>query len=226
MPGVGKGTYAKFIARKFEIPHISTGDAFRKHVELRSEVGLAIQALIRAGKLVDDATVIQVVGEEIGKNKGFLLDGIPRNRAQIPLLDDLLRAKNVKLDFALVLELEEDLLVQKICARRSCSKCGHGYNLAHIEDQKRGVYMPALLPKVPGVCDSCGHSPLEYVQRDDDTEEIARERIKLHKEQSQPIEEEYEKRGILHRFALTSGVESMWPKMEEFLDERITKRVA
>ncbi len=185
-----------------------------------------MKTLLGAGKLVDDALVMQVVSQEIGKNKGFLLDGVPRNSAQIPLLDEVLRAKNVKLDFALVLELAEDLLVEKICARRSCSKCGHGYNIAHLEDKARGVYMPALLPKVPGVCDNCGHSPLEYIVRPDDNEVVARERIRMYKELSQPIEEEYQRRGILFRFELTSGVESMWPKLEEFLDQGIIKKIA
>jgi adenylate kinase len=225
MPGVGKGTYAKHICAKLSIPHISTGDAFRKHIATHTEIGKNIQQTIQQGKLVQDHTVMQVLSEEIGNFKGFLLDGIPRNSMQIPLLDELLRAKNLKLDFALVLELAEDLLVEKICARRSCAKCGHGYNLAHIEDKERGVFMPALLPKVSGVCDSCGHSPLELIKRDDDNEIVARERIRLHKELSDPVEEEYAKRGILHRFPLTSGVESMWPKMDKFIDENVIKKL-
>lgn len=184
-PGAGKGTQAVEIAKKYRLPHISTGDMFRETAASGSETGKKLQSYMTAGKLVPDEVVIAVVRERLSKpdtGNGFLLDGFPRTVEQAKSLAGILADKQQKVDKVLYITLSEDEIVRRLTARRSCGQCGAGYNL---------VFQP---PKKEGVCDKCGG---KLVQRADDNEGTIRNRLKVYAEQTTPLIDFYAASGVL-----------------------------
>ena len=179
-PGSGKGTYAKVLKDIFAVPHISTGEMFRKAIKEGSELGKLAQSLIDKGNFVpDDITnklVKQWFAEEDCK-KGFLLDGYPRNLDQAKAFTEILKELNIDLDAVINLNVEDDEIVKRIVNRRLCSNCGQGYNII------------TLPPKVEGVCDLC-NSPL--YTRADDNEETVKIRLTVYNNQTKPLVEYYE----------------------------------
>ena len=184
-PGSGKGTYAVELKDFYSIPHISTGEMFRKAIQEKTPVGVIAQQLIEDGHFVPDDITNQIVKERLSLDdckKGFLLDGYPRNLQQAHALSEILNELNIKLDAAINLEIEDQVVFDRIVNRRLCSKCGKGYNLISIP------------PKKEGICDDC-NSPL--YQRKDDNYETIKERLAVYSEQTKPILAYYEKLGIL-----------------------------
>lgn len=184
-PGSGKGTYAVELKDFYSIPHISTGEMFRKAIQEKTPVGVIAQQLIEDGHFVPDDITNQIVKERLSLDdckKGFLLDGYPRNLQQAHALSEILNELNIKLDAAINLEIEDQVVFDRIINRRLCSKCGKGYNLISIP------------PKKEGICDDC-NSPL--YQRKDDNYETIKERLAVYCEQTKPILAYYEKLGIL-----------------------------
>ena len=179
-PGSGKGTYAKVLKDIFAVPHISTGEMFRKAIKEGSELGKLAQSLIDKGNFVpDDITnklVKQRLAEEDCKN-GSLLDGYPRNLDQAKAFTEILKELNIDLDAVINLNVEDDEIVKRIVNRRLCSNCGQGYNII------------TLPPKVEGVCDLC-NSPL--YTRADDNEETVKIRLTVYNNQTKPLVEYYE----------------------------------
>ena len=179
-PGSGKGTYAKVLKDIFAVPHISTGEMFRKAIKEGSELGKLAQSLIDKGNFVpDDITnklVKQRLAEEDCKN-GFLLDGYPRNLDQAKAFTEILKELNIELDAVINLNVDEDEIVKRIVNRRLCSNCGQGYNILTIP------------PKVEGICDLC-NSPL--YTRADDNEETVKTRLAVYNDQTKPLVEYYE----------------------------------
>lgn len=184
-PGSGKGTCAVELKDFYSIPHISTGEMFRKAIQEKTPVGVIAQQLIEDGHFVPDDITNQIVKERLSLDdckKGFLLDGYPRNLQQAHALSEILNELNIKLDAAINLEIEDQVVFDRIVNRRLCSKCGKGYNLISIP------------PKKEGICDDC-NSPL--YQRKDDNYETIKERLAVYSEQTKPILAYYEKLGIL-----------------------------
>ena len=184
-PGSGKGTCAVELKSFYGIPHISTGEIFRKAISDKTPLGIIAQELIDNGHFVPDDITNQIVKERLSKEDckyGFLLDGYPRNLAQAEALSEMLKDLNIKLDAAIDLEIEDQAIVNRIVNRRLCSKCGKGYNLISIP------------PKQEGICDDC-KSPL--YQRKDDNVETIKERIAVYNEQTKPIISYYKNLGIL-----------------------------
>lgn len=184
-PGSGKGTYAVELKDFYSIPHISTGEMFRKAIQEKTPIGVIAQQLIEDGHFVPDDITNQIVKERLSLDdckKGFLLDGYPRNLQQAHALSEILNELNIKLDAAINLEIEDQVVFARIINRRLCSKCGKGYNLISIP------------PKKEGICDDC-NSPL--YQRKDDNYETIKERLAVYSEQTKPILAYYEKLGIL-----------------------------
>lgn len=179
-PGSGKGTYAKVLKDIFAVPHISTGEMFRKAIKEGSELGKLAQSLIDKGNFVpDDITnklVKQRLTEEDCKN-GFLLDGYPRNLDQAKAFTEILKELNIELDAVINLNVDDDEIVKRIVNRRLCSNCGQGYNILTIP------------PKVEGICDLC-NSPL--YTRADDNEETVKTRLAVYNDQTKPLVEYYE----------------------------------
>ena len=184
-PGAGKGTQAGFIAERFAIPQISTGDIFRANVSGGTELGKLAKSYMDAGDLVPDAVTIAMVRDRLDEPdaaSGFLLDGFPRNVAQAYELDSVLGDLGSSLNVVLQLEVDNDEVVRRLSGRRMCRKCGH---IWHVE------YDPT---KAKGICDRCGG---ELFQRDDDQADTVRHRLDVYAEQTAPLIQFYDGRGQL-----------------------------
>ena len=184
-PGAGKGTQAVNIREYYNIPHISTGDMFRAAIKNQTKLGLLAKSYMDKGALVPDDVTIGIVEERLLEDdckNGFLLDGFPRTIAQAEALDAFLNKNNVKLDAVLDVNVPAEILVRRMVGRRVCKTCGATF---HVE------FNPS---KVAGVCDNCG-SPL--IQRADDTEATATNRLAVYDENTAPLLEYYKKQNIL-----------------------------
>ncbi len=183
-PGSGKGTQAKLIEKKFGLSHISTGDILRQAVTEDTPLGRQVKEVMEDGKLVADSLMIHLVKERLkrGVMKGFILDGFPRTLEQAESLEQILQQEGRKIDNVVYLAVTEETVLQRITQRRICRVCGRNYHLLY------------CAPRKEGLCDQCGGG---LYQRSDDTEEIVRRRFKTYLEQTQPLLEFYEKKGIL-----------------------------
>jgi adenylate kinase len=184
-PGAGKGTQAANIKEYYNIPHISTGDMFRAAMKNGTKLGLLAKSYMEKGALVPDEVTIGIVEERLQEDdckNGFLLDGFPRTIAQAEAFDAFLNSNNIKLDAALNVDVDASILIRRMVGRRVCKTCGATY---HVE------FNPS---KVEGVCDNCG-SPL--IQRPDDTEETAVNRLSTYDAQTAPLLDFYAKKSLL-----------------------------
>jgi adenylate kinase len=185
LPGAGKGTQAKEINMKYNIPHISTGDMFRLAIKEGTELGKKAKAYMDEGNLVPDEVTIGIVRERLSKDdcrNGFLLDGFPRTIAQAEALQELLADMNTSLDYVIHIDVPEENLVERLTGRRICPTCGTTY---HVK------YNP---PKTEGKCDYDG---AELIQRDDDKAETVKTRLAVNIEQTKPLLDFYEDKGYL-----------------------------
>jgi len=184
-PGAGKGTQAERIVARYGLPHISTGEMLRAALEAGTEMGLAAKRFMDAGDLVPDEVVIGVVRDRLAEPDaahGFLLDGFPRTIEQAGRLDAMLAEAGRAVSHAVLIEVPEDELVQRISGRRSCAGCGKLYNV---------TFDP---PRAEDVCDVCGAALL---QRADDNEETVRNRLVVYRRQTAPLVSYYAERGVL-----------------------------
>lgn len=184
-PGAGKGTQASAIVERYKIPHISTGDILRFNIKNGTKLGIKSKSYIDKGLLVPDELVVLIVKDRLNDadcKDGFLLDGFPRNVKQAEALDSELKAMGIKLDRVVNIQADRDVLIERAIGRRICKECGKTY---HIK------YNP---PKVEDICDLDG-SPL--YQRDDDNEDTVGTRIKVYHEQTQPLIDYYQEKGLL-----------------------------
>ena len=183
--GAGKGTQAELISKKYGVPAISTGEIFRWAIKGKTALGLKVQQYLDEGRLVPDQLTIGVVRERLeagDAREGFLLDGFPRNLEQARALDAILADSGGSLDAALVLDVPEEVSLRRITGRRACSNCGHNY---HVDAP----------PSEDWTCDVCGG---EVVERNDDHDEATiRKRLELYHEQTEPLKQLYEERGLL-----------------------------
>lgn len=171
-PGVGKGTQAKMLAEKFALSHISTGDILRDAVRAGTELGKNVRQVMEAGELVSDELVSEVVRERVlrdDRNRGFIFDGYPRTVAQAEYLEKIMSDTPIH---AINLHVDEEQLLKRLTGRRSCSGCGRIYN----------VYFSP--PEKEGICAVCGS---ELVQRKDDREEVVQERLRVYRQQTEPV---------------------------------------
>lgn len=185
-PGAGKGTQAARLEDEHGMVQLSTGDMLRAAVKAGTPIGLQAKAVMDAGELVSDAIVSGLIGErldELGSDVSVIFDGYPRTAAQADALDEILSARDRKLDHVIELQVEEDALVDRITGRFSCAKCGAGYH-----DRYK-------LPKVENICDVCGSD--EFKRRPDDNEETVRTRMAEYRAKTAPILPIYEARGIV-----------------------------
>jgi adenylate kinase len=184
-PGVGKGTQADFIAQKYEIPKLSTGDLLRESVANETPLGKEAKGYMNRGELVPDAVVVGLVEEKLTSpecQKGFLLDGFPRTEAQADQLSSYLASTGKELDRVVYFSLSKDEIIRRISGRRSCPECKAVYHLESVP------------PKQAGICDVCGKS---LIQRNDDKPETVESRLAVYQEQTAPLVEYYKTRNIL-----------------------------
>jgi adenylate kinase len=210
-PGVGKGTQAKILSSKLDIPHISTGDILREAVKTQTVLGIKAQNILAAGELVSDEIMIGIIKEVLTDpkcSKGFLLDGFPRTLAQAIAFDELLKELNIMDKILLIsLDAKEEELTIRLTNRRACSKCQSIFNFNDIKDKDK--------------CPNCG-AVNSFYHRSDDQEGVIRRRFKIFQSSTLPILEHYEKMGkvisvdgfqpvdkvaadILSRLAIISG---------------------
>lgn len=184
-PGAGKGTQAKSICIRYSIPHISTGDIFRKSIGENSPLGIEAKKHIDKGYLVPDDITIELVKNRLSNvdcEKGFLLDGFPRTVAQAEALADFLTKRNQELNTALLIKVPSEFIIDRMTGRRVCPGCGASYHLK---------YNPTI---ILGKCDLCG---ADVIQRKDDTEETVIERLDVYTKQTQPLIDYYGERNLL-----------------------------
>lgn len=185
LPGAGKGTQADKIVENYNIPHISTGDMFRLAIKEGTELGQKAKSFMDEGALVPDEVTIGIVRERLSKedcNKGFLLDGFPRTLAQAEALDSLLTSMGRKIDYVLHIDVDSNILVERLSGRRICPKCGTAYHV---------VFNP---PKEEGICDKDGEA---LIQREDDKAETVKKRLEVNVEQTKPMLDFYGQKGDL-----------------------------
>ncbi len=184
-PGAGKGTQAREVARLYDVPHLSTGDMFREHVAKGTELGSRAKPIMESGKLVPDEIVLGMVEERVARKDcaaGFVLDGFPRTLPQAERLEEILSCLPLRRALAVNLLVDDEAVVRRIAARRTCKSCGAIYSAGE------------KMPRVAGKCDVCGGT---VVQRPDDREEVVRQRLATYHEQTRPVVEFYRRRGQL-----------------------------
>lgn len=200
-PGAGKGTQAKRVIEEFDIPHISTGDIFRKNIKEKTELGQKVEGLLAQGKLVPDELTIEIVWDRLDQKdckNGFLLDGFPRTIPQAEALDEGLAKRGLKLDRVLNIDVDKDSLVKRLSGRRVCPNCGASY---HIDNNPT---------KVDGICDAC-QTPV--IQREDDQEETVLDRIKVYDSQTKPLVDFYNKQDLVFTVDGTLPIDEITNKL-------------
>ena len=175
-PGAGKGTQSKKLAEEYDLEHVTTGDALRANKDMETEYGTP-RSFMEAGELVPDPVVNEIVESALADADGFVLDGYPRNLEQAEYLSEI-----TDLDAVVYLDVDEDVLVDRLTGRRVCEECGANY---HVDFQP---------PEEEGVCDECGG---ELIQREDDQEDTARERLEVYRENTEPVIEHFRDEGVL-----------------------------
>jgi adenylate kinase len=185
-PGAGKGTQAELLVKRYQIPHIATGDIFREHFKKETPIGKLAKEYIDKGQLVPDQLTNDIVRDRLSQKdaqKGFILDGYPRNLFQARALDQLIERHGWKVTAVININPPVEILVNRISGRRICSKCGAVY---HVTNKK---------PKVEGICDVCGGS---IIQRKDDNAEVVLKRLEVYENQTKELIDYYRNQGILH----------------------------
>ena len=206
-PGAGKGTQAKQIAEHFGIPHISTGDIFRANIKNGTELGKKAKEYMDQGALVPDELTCDLVVDRIGQDdckNGFVLDGFPRTIPQAEALEKALTAKGESMDYAIDVDVPDDAIIGRMSGRRACLNCGATYHIVTIP------------PKKEGICDKCGE-PL--VQRDDDKEETVKNRLTVYHDQTQPLINFYQDKGILRSVDGTRPMDEVFGAIKAILGE-------
>ncbi|MBQ2801545.1 MAG: adenylate kinase [Lachnospiraceae bacterium] len=204
-PGAGKGTQAKKIAEKYNIPHISTGDIFRANIKNGTELGQKAKTYMDQGLLVPDELVVDLVMDRFAQpdcENGYVLDGFPRTIPQAEALDAALEKAGAKIDYAINVEVPDENIVNRMSGRRACVACGATYHLVHIP------------PKAEGVCDTCGK---ELILRDDDKPETVKKRLGVYHEQTQPLIDYYTKKGALVEVDGTVDMEDVFNAIVKIL---------
>lgn len=207
-PGSGKGTLSEFFVKEFGLTHISTGDMLRQSIANKTEVGLKAQAYMNVGKLVPDEIIHDVIIERFSCNDfkvGFLMDGYPRTLPQAEDLDSILKDLNLKLNLVVYLDVAEDILLQRITGRRTCSKCKAIY---HIKNRP---------PKIKDVCDNCGE---KLLQRADDTAESLKTRLDAYNKLTKPIIDYYRQQGLVITFDGNREARCVYQEIVKLLKEK------
>lgn len=191
-PAAGKGTQSKLISAEYNIPHISTGDLLRDEVESGSVMGKFLQDEMDRGGLISDDTMVNLLRTRITQvdcNNGYILDGYPRNVEQAKIYDNLIYELGKDIGLVIFMDIDRELALQRTISRIVCSACGASYN----------KQVPELTPKIDGFCDKCGHT---LKVRSDDSIETAVSRFDTYLEQTKPLIDYYNQRGILREIKI------------------------
>jgi adenylate kinase len=201
-PGSGKGTQGDMITAKYGFPRISTGDLLREEVAAGTPLGDIAKKAMDHGELVKDELVLEMVDQRIRLDDcrlGYVLDGFPRNIPQAQKLEALDPAREVVIEIF----LEDEIVIQRLSARRICSSCGTIYNLL------------VKVPQQTGVCDACGGT---LIQRDDDAPDVIAERLKVYHNQTEPLVDYYRVKGVFYRVSGDDAIPSVFESVRRVLE--------
>ena len=204
-PGAGKGTQAKMIAAKYQIPHISTGDIFRANIKNGTELGKKAKSYMDQGLLVPDELTVDLVIDRIAQDdckNGYILDGFPRTIPQAEALDAALAKLGEKMDYAIDVDVPDENIVSRMSGRRACTGCGATYHI---------VYNPS---KKGECCEVCGE---KLILRDDDKPETVQKRLNVYHEQTQPLIDYYTKQSILRTVDGTQDMNDVFAEIVKIL---------
>ena len=204
-PGAGKGTQAKLIGEKYGIPHISTGDIFRANIKNGTALGMEAKSYMDQGLLVPDELTVKILLDRVAQEDcagGYVLDGFPRTIPQAEVLDKALAELNDKIDHAIDVDVPDENIIKRMSGRRACVGCGATYHIEFIK------------PKTEGICEGCGQ---ELVLRDDDRPETVGKRLDVYHEQTQPLIDFYNKKGILKTVDGTREMDEVFDAIVEIL---------
>ena len=207
-PGAGKGTQAKKIAAKYEIPHISTGDIFRANIKNGTELGKKAKTYMDQGLLVPDELVVDLVVDRVNQDdctKGYVLDGFPKTIPQAEALDAALEKMGQKIDYAIDVDVPDENIINRMSGRRACVDCGATYHI---------VYAPT---KKENICDNCGGG---LILRDDDKPETVKKRLDVYHEQTQPLIDYYTKAGALRTVDGTIDIDEVFAAIVKILEDK------
>ena len=187
-PGAGKGTQAMLISQRHHVPHISTGDIFRRHIESKTELGLLVEPFLQDGHLAPDELAVKVVAQRLLEKdcaEGYILDGFPRSTAQAKILDEMLQKRGDALTSVINIQVDDEEIIERLSSRRMCPNCGAIYNIK---------FNP---PTEEGICNNafCSRTPL--IHREDDYADTIRERLRVYHEITEPILGFYHETGLL-----------------------------
>lgn len=205
LPGAGKGTQAEKIVEKYNIPHISTGDMFRAAIKDGTELGMQAKSFMDKGALVPDEVTIGIVRERLAKDdckQGFLLDGFPRTVAQAEALENILSDLERQINFVININVDKDILMERLTGRRICKSCGATYHL---------IFNP---PTNEGTCDRCGG---ELYQRADDNAETVHNRLEVNLKQTQPLLDFYGEKGYLQNINGQQDINKVFDDVDSLL---------
>lgn len=206
-PGSGKGTQAKSLIQKLGIPQLSTGDMLRKAAADGEVLGKKAKEFMVKGQLVPDALIIDLIKARITQpdcKSGFMLDGFPRTVAQAEALDEMLQKTGKNMGHVVSFQVDEEELVRRLGGRLVCSACGHTFHEAHKPPQKAGV------------CDACGG---KVIKRDDDRPEVVRERLKVFKADTAPVEQYYARKGVLRALSAEGSEQEVFARILRAIDQ-------
>lgn len=207
-PGAGKGTQAQLICKKYNIPHISTGDILREALKNRTLIGLEAKTYMEKGELVPDDVMNKVVTlrlEEPDCSRGFILDGYPRTKNQAVKLNEGLSRKSIKIDFVFYFETSTEKIIARLSGRRICKNCQAVYH---------NINMP---PKKEGLCDICDGA---LYQRPDDNEQTIKNRLEVYLAATKPVEEYYQNRRELIRVNGDLQAEELFEILNKIFEDR------
>ena len=198
-PGAGKGTQSSNVVEEYGVDHVTTGDALRANKDVETDHGTP-REYMEAGELVPDPVVDEIVRAALADADGFALDGYPRNLSQAEYLDDI-----TDLDLVALLDVDREELIDRLTGRRVCEECGTNY---HVE------FSP---PEEAGVCDECGG---QLIQREDDTEETARERLRVFEENTAPVVEHYRDHEGFAEIDGEQTPDEVWDDVRDVIESR------
>ena len=204
-PGAVKGNQAEKIIENYQIPHISTGDMFRKAIKDQTELGMEAKRYMDQGALVPDHVTIGIVKDRLSESdckSGFLLDGFPRTVDQAKALDEILTSLDSKIDYVINIDVDLDILKERLTGRRICRSCGATYHM---------IFNP---PAVAGTCDKCGG---ELYQRKDDNEETVGNRLDVYVSQTKPLLDYYSLAGNLVNINGQQSIDLVFAEIQDVL---------
>lgn len=205
-PGTGKGTVAQEISIRYHLPHISTGDIFRQNIKNKTALGQEVESYLNKGDLVPDDLTNRLVEDRLNQEdvaNGFILDGYPRTLDQARALAEILENKKAKLDVALNVYVPDEIILKRLAGRRVCESCSDTYNIYYKK------------PEVEGTCDTCGG---KLIQREDDSEETVKNRLKTYEEKTAPLISYYEQENILKTVDNSASLDETLAQVKEVLD--------